>query len=283
MKTIITALAIMTFASTSYSAIYRAIVTDIIDGDTITAKISGKEKTFELAHVDCPELNQPFGDQAAEFVRKKTNGKEVAISTRGKAKTGATIAEIITIPGGKNLSYLLVKEGLAWANPQKAPKPISKLEQQARKQKAGLWAQERPVPPWAVRPEEQHEIVKFAHLLESPEKSNSILAQSTTTLLANKASQYITAKDYEITSSVRQSGDYVIISGRISNGPVCKNLKVSAYAKSDKGRTASISDVVSMSQGIKSTLFEGKAHRSYYDTSQAKPKWEITSVYISCR
>ena len=72
MKKVIIAIALVLVAALCHSASYRATVTQVVDGDSIIAKIGGKEKTIELVHIDCPELSQPFGEQAAAFVRNKS-------------------------------------------------------------------------------------------------------------------------------------------------------------------------------------------------------------------
>ncbi len=92
----------------------------------------------------------------------------------------------------------------------------------------------------------------------------------------------ISADDYTIKLSARQSGDYVKFSGRISNGPTCKKLRVSAYADSNQGGTAHAIKIVSFSSGVRSKTFDGKDRYPWYKKSSPKPQWEVTSVYATC-
>lgn len=289
MKTIITTIAIVAIATISCASSYRATVTEVIDGDTIKAKISGKEQIIELANIDAPELNQPYGEKATDYVRGKIDGQEVAIKTTGKNAARETLAEVILLKGGKNLNYLLVKEGLAWPAKNNKSKPIANLAKQAQSSKTGLWHQQQPVQPWKVAKPKESAIAKYASALSASTRKAEAEAEAeaqsvggVTTKQTSTKPQYITADDYDINISARQSGDEVEFSGRIKNGPLCDKLKISAYARNDWGGSASASDVVSFSPGVNSQTFDGKDSYRYYDKSKAKPKWEVTSVYATC-
>lgn len=94
--------------------------------------------------------------------------------------------------------------------------------------------------------------------------------------------KHITADDYTIKLSARQSGGYVEFSGRISDGPMCERLSVTAFARSDQGGRTSVIDVVSFSSGVRSQTFDGKSRHSWYKKIQPKPEWVVTKVYASC-
>lgn len=287
MKRVIIATAFLLVAAFCHAASYRATVTQVVDGDSIVAKIAGKDKKIELAHIDCPELSQPFGEQAAAFVRHKVQGQQVAITTKGHNVAGETKAEVILLKGGKNLNFLLVKEGLAWPGPTNKSTPISNLAKQAQREKIGLWKQADPVEPWTIAGKKAHAIVRFSHALAATtitqeDFSSAPLAGAVAAAVEGDPGS-ISARDYQITSSAEQAGDYVVISGRISNGPVCENLVISASAKSDSGRYVAIVDAVRFAKGKKSALYDGRRESKVNHQSNPHPQWTVTSVRVNCR
>jgi endonuclease YncB( thermonuclease family) len=100
-----------------------------------------------------PTLGQPFGGQAATYVRDLLVDKQVRLDTYGKDRSGRTQAVVWL--GDINVNLTLVKEGFAWVSPHV---PVSKVrvelevaERQAQVGKYGLWALPNPEPPWEFR------------------------------------------------------------------------------------------------------------------------------------
>ena len=101
---------------------YKAYVTKVYDGDTITCTIDLgfgvllKDRKIRLANIDAPELrgiSNHKGILSRDFLRDKILGKEIVIKTE-KDKTGKYgryIGEIYL--KGQNINKLLVKEKLA--------------------------------------------------------------------------------------------------------------------------------------------------------------------------
>lgn len=91
----------------------------------------------------------------------------------------------------------------------------------------------------------------------------------------------ITEADYRITSGVGKLGaDIISISGRISSGPRCKDMTVTATATNENGLSGSIIDNVSKTNSFGSTTFEGNAKVS--GSSEDYGFWEVDSVTIRC-
>jgi endonuclease YncB( thermonuclease family) len=66
----------------------------------------------------------------------------------GKHQSGSTIGDVI-LQDGQELNKELVKEGLAWWDrKQSTNQSLGQLEDVARAEKRGLWADPHPVPPW---------------------------------------------------------------------------------------------------------------------------------------
>jgi len=127
-------------------------VVAVTDGDTVKVMHSGQAEKVRLARIDCPEHNQPFGQRAKQFTAAACFGRVVTVEDQGKDKYGRSISEII-LPDGKDLNRELVREGLAWWYRKYAPNDsdLSQLENTARLQHRGLWADANPTAPWEFR------------------------------------------------------------------------------------------------------------------------------------
>ena len=136
--------------SIAFSQTYKVI--GIKDGDTVSILVEGTEKTVRLAHIDCPEKKQPFGNNAKVAISELCFGKFVTLVGDGTTgRNGRSIAELI-LPNGVNVNKALVKMGLAW-HFKKYSKDDSyaKLEIAARNKKVGLWKDKNPIAPWNWR------------------------------------------------------------------------------------------------------------------------------------
>lgn len=91
----------------------------------------------------------------------------------------------------------------------------------------------------------------------------------------------ISAADYRITSSVGKLGsDAISISGRISSGPPCKDMVVTATARNDNGLSGSITQHVTKSNSFGSTIFQGTAQ--VYGSAEDRSFWKVDSVTVTC-
>lgn len=126
-------------------------VIDVIDGDSIVVLTpENKEVKVRLEHIDAPERNQKFGREATHYLFDKIYGRDVDIVTKGTDRYSRTIASIYWL--GENLNKALVREGLAWHYKKYSnDEEYAILEQEARRDKRGLWSQENPTPPWLFR------------------------------------------------------------------------------------------------------------------------------------
>ena len=91
----------------------------------------------------------------------------------------------------------------------------------------------------------------------------------------------ITEADYRISSSVGKLGaDIMSISGRISSGPRCKDMSVTATATNDNGLKATITDNVNKTNSFGSTTYEGNAKVS--GSAEDYGFWKVDSVIVRC-
>ena len=100
-----------------------------------------------------PTEGQPFGPEAATYLRDLVIDKQVQLDTYGKDSLGRTLAVVWL--GDLNVNLVLVKEGLAWVSPNvsvtKVRVELEVAERQAQVGKYGLWALPHPEPPWEFR------------------------------------------------------------------------------------------------------------------------------------
>jgi len=103
---------------------YRAIITKVIDGDTIDATIDlgfsiHTKQRFRLAGIDAPESygknKCSAGFTAKRVVIEKLLDKEVTITSNGKDKYGRWLGTIYVVfdEGLTNFNEWLVKYGFA--------------------------------------------------------------------------------------------------------------------------------------------------------------------------
>jgi micrococcal nuclease len=74
--------------------VYHAIVTEVVDGDTIKVNVdlgmgvTMTRQTIRLSDVMAPELREERGPAAAEHLRKLVFGQWVLVNTKKKEKYG---------------------------------------------------------------------------------------------------------------------------------------------------------------------------------------------------
>lgn len=119
---------------------FGARVVAVAKGDSLTVLRDGKETALRLNGIDCPELDQPFGREAREFTSAQALGKDVTVKAVKREFSGRLLVEV-KLPNGQNLTYALLRAGLAWWYRKQSADPIlSGLEAEARAAKRGLWS-----------------------------------------------------------------------------------------------------------------------------------------------
>ncbi len=134
-------------------------VVAITDGDTF--KLLIKDSTLikvRLANIDCPEKKQPFSKKAKQFVADAIFSKTIAIHVLKKDRYRRYIANVI-YDDSLNLSYELVKHGLAWHYVKYSKDTIlQSLEDKAKLNRVGLWIDKNAIAPWTWRSNKKKKI-----------------------------------------------------------------------------------------------------------------------------
>ena len=102
---------------------YKAIVTNVVDGDTIDAEVDlgfhlNATLRFRLLGVDCPERGQEGYAAAKEFVEQAVLGQHVTVKTKKGDSFGRWLCVVQYDAEGefpKDLQAELIKAGLATA------------------------------------------------------------------------------------------------------------------------------------------------------------------------
>jgi|TARA_B100001093_G_scaffold158003_1_gene150510 micrococcal nuclease len=139
------------FCLSAQAEIIRGKVIKIADGDTLTLLTdSNKKIKIRLAGIDTPERKQSFGNTAKNVLAKLVFQKEIQIEVLTKDRYGRTVG--IVFLDNQNVNYELVRKGMAWAYKRYTDNELLyKLEDEAKKRRIGLWADENPIAPWDWR------------------------------------------------------------------------------------------------------------------------------------
>jgi len=129
---------------------WQGKVVRVLDGDSILVKRAGRLYEIRLYGIDTPEYKQPFGREAGRVTRKMINKKIVDIRPMDVDRYHRIVA-LVTY-NGRLVNRELVDKGAAWLYPRYCKKqPLCRElrveEQQARRQRLGLWAGANPLSP----------------------------------------------------------------------------------------------------------------------------------------
>lgn len=142
----------------------KVVATFVTDGDSFYFN-EGRTPDFEcrLDVVDAPETRkakynkpgQPYGEEAASYLRSMIENKEVDIHISGKDSDGRNICQVEI--NGKDIDLELVKGGMAWLYRRYAVpgseryKELMDAENTARKNSKGIWKESNPEYPESFR------------------------------------------------------------------------------------------------------------------------------------
>ena len=138
-------------------------VLHVADGDSLVLDVRGSHYRIDLAGVDAPEANQPWGPTAAARLGRLLTGAFVVVERLREDGTGGLSGEINF--KGRDVAHDLLYDGLAWstvpvdtagaaAHPGTTDlpaHPYTVAEADARQARRGLWSDAEPVPPWVWR------------------------------------------------------------------------------------------------------------------------------------
>ena len=141
-------------------ALLFCVVVGISDGDTLTARChsatdaNAQMVKVRLAEVDAPERHQPFGSRSRQSLASmcmRQNAEVRPVAARGGLDVyGRTVAHVSC--NGVDANSEQVRSGMAWVfDRYVTDRRLYALQDEARAERRGLWADVKPVAPWEWR------------------------------------------------------------------------------------------------------------------------------------
>ncbi len=143
---------------------WQGKVVELLDADVFSVAHDGKTEKVRLFGIDCPEVGQPFHNEAKFLASYLLLNKVVEVIPVSSGTYG--ISHVLIRASGKKelVNEELIGYGMAWVNikgcTSKQCEEWRKLELLARKNRVGLWVDTEPVPPWEWRKKRAEELRK---------------------------------------------------------------------------------------------------------------------------
>jgi len=135
------------------SGLTAAIVSNVVDGDTLDVTIGGTIRRIRMIGIDTPETKHPekpvecFGREATARASELLQGQVVLLETdqsQGDVDTYGRLLRFVWLPDGTLVNRALIAEGYAFEYTYNVPyryqAQFQAAEAAAREQQAGLWA-----------------------------------------------------------------------------------------------------------------------------------------------
>lgn len=120
----------------------------VIDGDTFI--VSDNLNHIRMANIDAPEKKQAYGLQSYLVLKEKLEGREVTLDILSKDKYGRLISNVYI--NGESVNEYMVSKGAAWVYQYYCKdERLYALQYKSKINKNGLWASDKPLPPWVYR------------------------------------------------------------------------------------------------------------------------------------
>jgi endonuclease YncB( thermonuclease family) len=126
-------------------------VSAVLDGDSIIVVDAGqREVQVRLAQIDAPEYGQADWQASKQSLSELLLGRAVTVERVDADRYGRVVGRVWKDGVDANLEQ--VRRGVAWVYRQYATdQTYFRAEEEARKERRGLWSQPHPVPPWRFR------------------------------------------------------------------------------------------------------------------------------------
>ena len=140
---------------------YQVVAGSIYDGDTLRVERGGQELKVRLCGIDAPEIEQPMGIEAREYLRSLVaqGDGSIGVVSIEKDRYERTVADLfVTVSAGEeiHLNSQMVMDGHAYhyekyssSCPQ--PEVLVMAEKIAKEQSAGVWSNPNAEKPWDYR------------------------------------------------------------------------------------------------------------------------------------
>ena len=123
----------------------------IVDGNTIDVESAENGiQRIVLAGIDCPELEQEYGDAARKFLEKLVYRKNVSVQLLSKDRFGNYVG-VVRLSDDQDVRVELLKAGLAWTRENDPDETLDAYRKWAQQKGKGLWKNPDATAPWTFR------------------------------------------------------------------------------------------------------------------------------------
>lgn len=136
-------------ASEKPAPVTTGTVVGVLSGDIIRVRVAtNNEVKVRLAGVAAPVKGQAYAEQSKSNLYARLIDQTLVLTTVELTRRGMPM--VVARLKGESVNEAVIASGDAWYLPRSYRAPeLAKAQQRAARDKAGLWAQEKPVPPWS--------------------------------------------------------------------------------------------------------------------------------------
>jgi endonuclease YncB( thermonuclease family) len=120
---------------------FSGTVSHVTDGDTLWVRPASGGEAIEirLLDLDAPEGCQSYGAEAKQALRERVLHQHVRVRTKGRDDYARQLARVEY--RGEDVGAWMVRHGYAWSMTfHGKPGPYARIEEQARRERQGLWS-----------------------------------------------------------------------------------------------------------------------------------------------
>ncbi len=156
LRLVVSLLALL-ISTTALAGVLQVRVVAVTDGDTIKIlDAANVQHVIRLAGIDAPEKNMPFGQRSKQNLSGLVYGKEAIVEGEKDDRYGRLVGKVMV--NGIDANLAQIRAGIAWHYKQyqreqsaEDRQAYSAVEDAAKSNKLGLWADVDPVQPWVWR------------------------------------------------------------------------------------------------------------------------------------
>lgn len=151
MKKIVIAALLLALHTAAHAQTIEGRVVGVSDGDTLTVlDAQKKQHKIRLGEIDAPESGQAFGDRSKEALALLCLRTDAHVRVTDTDRYGRTVGRVTCNKRDANAAQ--VRAGLAWVYDQHViDRGLYRLQDEAKTEKRGLWADKNPMAPWDWR------------------------------------------------------------------------------------------------------------------------------------
>jgi len=135
-----------------FTRVIKGVVSRVVDGDTIVVYDKERDRIakIRLYGVDCPEKDQPFGEEATIYTSEMLKYEPVIVRVVTTDRYGRFVGLVERVSDKLKFNGKLVEDGFAWVSSYCYASfcdEWKELQFTARQTKIGLWQYPDPVNP----------------------------------------------------------------------------------------------------------------------------------------